>query len=85
MKDKRKRRKSFGFRLYCIITIVVYFCSHSAQLVSVRYFSICSRSGFKLFVPGFRGGGSSHAAHCQAVTAAQSQGPGGVGSVGMWR
>ena len=29
----------------------------------------------------FRGGGS-HAAHYQAVTAAQSQGPGGVGSVG---
>ena len=28
------------------------------------------------------GGGGSHAAHYQAVTAAQSQGPGGVGSVG---
>ncbi len=32
-------------------------------------------------VADFRGGGS-HAAHYQAVTAAQSQGPGGVGSVG---
>ena len=30
-------------------------------------------------VADFRGG---HAAHCQAVTAAQRQGPGGVGSVG---
>ena len=35
------------------------------------------KSGFS---DGLRGG--SHAAHCQAVTTAQSQGPGGVGSVG---
>ena len=36
---------------------------------------------FSAPVADFRGGGS-HAARCQAVTAAQSQGPGGVGSVG---
>ena len=35
---------------------------------------------FSAPVAGFRGG--NHAAHYQAVTAAQSQGPGGVGSVG---
>ena len=35
---------------------------------------------FSAPVADFRGG--SHAAHYQAVTAAQSQGPGGVGSVG---
>ena len=36
---------------------------------------------FSAPVAGFRGGGN-HAAHYQAVTAAQRQGPGGVGSVG---
>ena len=36
---------------------------------------------FSAPVADFRGGGN-HAAHYQAVTAAQSQGPGGVGSVG---
>ena len=36
---------------------------------------------FSAPVADFRGG-ASHAAHYQAVTAAQSQGPGGVGSVG---
>ena len=35
---------------------------------------------FSAPVADFRRG--SHAAHCQTVTAAQSQGPGGVGSVG---
>ena len=35
---------------------------------------------FSAPVAGFRGG--NYAAHCQAVTAAQRQGPGGVGSVG---
>ena len=35
---------------------------------------------FSAPVADFRG--ASHAAHYQAVTAAQSQGPGGVGSVG---
>ena len=36
---------------------------------------------FSAPVADFRGGGS-HAARCQAVTTAQRQGPGGVGSVG---
>ena len=37
---------------------------------------------FSTPVAGLGGGGGNHAAHYQAVTAAQSQGPGGVGSVG---
>ena len=38
-------------------------------------------ASFPAPVAGFRGGGN-HAAHHQAVTAAQRHGPGGVGSVG---
>ena len=37
---------------------------------------------FSAPVADFKGGGGNYAAHYQAVTAAQSQGPGGVGSVG---
>ena len=37
---------------------------------------------FSAPVADFRGGGGSHAAHYQAVTTAQRQGPGGVKSVG---
>ena len=42
---------------------------------------ISSRRSYVRLLP-ILGGGDSHAAHCQTVTAAQSQGPGGVGSVG---
>ena len=46
IKDKRKRRKSFGFRLCCIITIVCYLTimllhQHIVVLFGISYPSFC--------------------------------------------